>query len=57
MKGFIEVTIDGSTEKMLISTSQTVYVVGKCIWATDDVCFNCKESYDEIKQKIEEATK
>ncbi len=62
MKGFIEIhTTDG---KLHLINVQHIVEVDKSIIYTDDVhpdihglpCFECMESYSEIKEKIEMAT-
>jgi len=64
--GFIEVTWHGANEKSLININQIVsvdtqnesaYSPGMAkIWTTDGNSCVVDQSYDEIKNKIEEAT-
>jgi hypothetical protein len=61
MKGFIETTLSGRA--WLVNVNKTVSVTKnsdseKAVIYTEEAvnnCYTCDESYDEIKQKIEEA--
>nr|DAL87904.1 MAG TPA: Flagellar and Swarming motility protein [Caudoviricetes sp.] len=54
MKGFIEVHLAGGKSPTLLNIDQIINVNGNSI-NTDGWLFEVQESYDEIKQKIEEA--
>lgn len=54
IKGFIEVKANDKYPR-LVNVRKIKNVVGNCIYFSDNTCLSCKESYPEIKQKIEEA--
>ena len=57
MKGFIEVTLRDDSAKIIVSVNAIQWVGENRIVIANRLEIYCKESYEEIKQKIEEAAK
>ncbi len=56
IRGFIRITNKVTGDSGLVNVASIVQVCGSTIWISEDEYIECKESHDEIVEKISEAS-